>query len=52
MARKFPTAMLFVRCREGISHHPDESVRVEDVAIALEVLVRVIYKLASENGRQ
>ena len=52
MARKFPTAMLFVRCREGISHQPDESVRVEDVAIALEVLVRVIYKLASENGRQ
>ena len=33
-------AMLFVRCRGGISHHPDESVTVEDVAVALDVLRR------------
>lgn len=50
MAQKFPAGMLFVRCRDGISHHPDESVRVEDVAIALEVLVRAIYKLGVEAG--
>src|SRR5262249_39376647 len=29
MASRFPTAMLFIRCRDGISHHPDESVTVE-----------------------
>jgi allantoate deiminase len=31
--------MLFVRCAGGISHHPDESVRDDDVAAALDVLV-------------
>lgn len=36
LAQRFPTAMLFVRSPGGISHHPDESVRVEDVARALD----------------
>jgi len=33
-----PAAMLFVRCRGGISHHPDEAVRPDDVAVAVGVL--------------
>jgi allantoate deiminase len=37
LAEKVPSAMLFLRSPGGISHHPDESVRVEDVAAALEV---------------
>ena len=32
-----PVAMLFVRCERGISHHPAEAVRAEDVAVALDV---------------
>ncbi len=39
--------MLFVRCKGGISHHPAESVAVEDVAIALDVLGRTIEHLAA-----
>jgi allantoate deiminase len=35
-------AMLFVRCKDGISHHPDESVRADDVAVALDVVVRFL----------
>jgi len=35
-------AMLFVRCKDGISHHPDESVREQDVAVALDVVVRFL----------
>ncbi|MBM3677030.1 MAG: M20 family metallo-hydrolase [Actinobacteria bacterium] len=31
-------AMLFIRCQGGISHHPDESVTEEDVAIAIDVV--------------
>ncbi|WP_296666777.1 allantoate amidohydrolase [Demequina sp.] len=32
-----PYAMLFVRCgNEGVSHHPDESVTQEDVALAID----------------
>ena len=35
MAAHMPTAMLFLRSPAGISHHPDEAVREEDVAAAL-----------------
>ncbi len=37
MAERCPVAMLFVRCRGGLSHHPDESVSAADVAVALRV---------------
>lgn len=36
MAEIAPMAMMFVRCHDGISHHPDESVREDDVALAIE----------------
>jgi len=45
MAQRFPSAMLFVRSPGGISHNPAEAVVEEDVAAALEVLVRVVRKL-------
>ena len=38
-------AMLFVRCKDGISHHPDESVRADDVAVALDMVVRFLRLL-------
>ena len=37
-----PMGMLFVRCADGISHHPAESIMVEDVSVALEVITRAI----------
>jgi allantoate deiminase len=40
--------MLFVRCKDGISHHPDESVRADDVAAALDVVVRFLGLLAAD----
>lgn len=45
MARRFPTAMLFIRQPHGISHHPDEDVQAADVAVAIEVLVNLIKRL-------
>jgi allantoate deiminase len=45
-----PVAMLFVRCKGGISHHPDESVTTEDVAVAIDVLERFLQLLAAEHG--
>ncbi|MCC2603979.1 allantoate amidohydrolase [Planctobacterium marinum] len=33
-----PVGMLFVRCEKGISHHPAESVMVDDIEAALKVL--------------
>jgi allantoate deiminase len=44
-------AMLFVRCKDGISHHPDESVRADDVAAALDVVVRFLGLLAADPSR-
>ena len=35
-------AMLFVRCRGGISHHPDEHVEVADADAGARVLLRLI----------
>jgi allantoate deiminase len=36
IARKVPTAMLFLRSPGGISHHPDEAVLPGDVQAAFE----------------
>jgi hydantoinase/carbamoylase family amidase len=46
MARRFPAAMLFVRCRDGVSHHPDESVEHQDVALALTAMWHFVRRLA------
>ncbi len=40
-------AMLFVRCKGGVSHHPAESVDEEDVGVAIDVVVRLLELLAS-----
>lgn len=37
-----PVSMLFVRCKEGVSHNPAESIMVEDVEVAIRVLDRFI----------
>jgi allantoate deiminase len=39
-------AMLFVRCRAGLSHHPEEFAAPKDIAMALRVLVEFLPKLA------
>ena len=51
MAHLTPMAMLFVRCRAGISHNPLEAVTVEDVACALTALERFVLLLAQERGQ-
>jgi allantoate deiminase len=43
-------AMLFVRCRGGISHNPAESVTQEDVAIAIQVVERFLQLLSGKAG--
>jgi allantoate deiminase len=44
-------AMLFVRCKGGISHNPAESVAVEDVAVAIEVMGAFLDTLAREQAK-
>jgi allantoate deiminase len=38
-------SMLFVRCKGGVSHNPAESVQVEDVAAAIEVMGRFLESI-------
>jgi allantoate deiminase len=47
MALACPAAMLFIRCKDGISHHPDESVRTADVGAALDALTRSVLEMAA-----
>lgn len=35
-------AMLFVRCKDGLSHHPDESITAEDAAATATVLMNFL----------
>jgi allantoate deiminase len=51
MASRFPVAMLFVRCRDGISHHPDESVAASDVTTALKCMWYFVHRLAMNERR-
>ena len=49
MAILTPVAMLFVRCKEGISHNPDESVTGEDVEVAIGVMQRFLGLMAQAH---
>ncbi|HWA93488.1 MAG TPA: allantoate amidohydrolase [Terracidiphilus sp.] len=51
MAACVPTAMLFVRSPGGVSHHPSETVREEDVEASLHV-ARTFLQQRSEEFRQ
>jgi allantoate deiminase len=50
MAGRLPTAMLFLRSPGGISHHPNESVREEDVEASLLVAREFLQRLAKHIG--
>lgn len=47
MAHITPTGMLFVRVRDGLSHHPDEYASPEDIAAGSAVLLDAIAELAA-----
>jgi allantoate deiminase len=46
-----PVSMLFVRCRDGLSHHPDEHVDPRDLGTALEIITDFITSMASDFGK-
>jgi allantoate deiminase len=45
LAPGVPTAMLFVRSPGGLSHHPDETVRVDDIETALGTVLEFLRGL-------
>lgn len=46
MLEMTPSGMLFVRCKGGISHHPDESIEAEDGVVAVKVLIDTLQEMA------
>ena len=42
VAPRVPSAMVFVPCKDGISHHPAEEARPEDAALAAEIILNAI----------
>jgi len=47
MANLCPSAMLFVRCKGGISHNPAESITVEDADAAARVLLEAVRRIGA-----
>jgi allantoate deiminase len=50
MADIIPVAMLFVRCKGGISHHPDESVTTQDIAVVIAVMNDFLQLLSNQQS--
>jgi N-carbamoyl-L-amino-acid hydrolase len=48
MARIAPIAMVFIPCRGGVSHRPDEYASAKDIARGALVLAHGLAKLAAE----
>ena len=45
VAERVPSAMVFVPCKDGISHHPDEDADPADAALAAEIILDAIAAL-------
>jgi hydantoinase/carbamoylase family amidase len=45
VADRVPTAMVFVPCKDGISHHPAEDADSADAALAAEIILTAIASL-------
>jgi allantoate deiminase len=50
MSALTPVAMLFVRCRDGLSHHPDEFAAPADLEVALRVMVDFLTRMAQRHA--
>jgi N-carbamoyl-L-amino-acid hydrolase len=47
MARIAPAGMIFIPCRGGISHNPDEYASPDDIVRGMDVLTETLATLAS-----
>ena len=52
MAVVCPVAMLFVRCKDGVSHNPAESVEEADVAVTIDVMDRLLGLIVEEGSER
>src|SRR5690625_4778334 len=50
VAELAPVAMLFVPCKDGISHHPEESARTANLVAGAEVLLDTVLAFDEQAG--
>jgi len=50
MSKAMPVCMLFVRCRDGLSHHPDEYASAKDIEVAWRVMTDFLIRLADQTN--
>ncbi|MGX7595770.1 M20 family metallo-hydrolase [Planococcus plakortidis] len=50
MAQIWPSGLLFIPCKDGLSHHPDEFADADDLKMGVELLARFLME-ATANGR-
>lgn len=48
MAAIAPTSMIFIPCKDGVSHNPAEHADIEDIATGTRVLAEALEELANE----
>lgn len=46
MAHIAPAGMIFIPCRGGVSHNPDEYAAIDDIMAGIDVLTDTLYELA------
>jgi hydantoinase/carbamoylase family amidase len=52
VADRAPSAMLFVPCRDGISHSPDEQADPADAALACELILNAVVLLSEATAER
>lgn len=50
MAGLCPTALIFIPCKNGISHHPEEFAAAEDIARAAQIVLQALLRLSSSSA--
>ena len=50
MAKHCPSGMIFLRCKDGISHNPAESITVEDADLGVRALLEAVRLLDGRLG--
>jgi allantoate deiminase len=50
MAKLCPSGMIFLRCKDGISHNPAESITVEDADLGVRALLETARRLDTRLG--
>ena len=48
-ASRCPTGMLFIPCRGGISHHPDEYASLDDIVRGTRLLEAVVRRVSRRD---